>query len=275
MATPEEVNPAEDKGEELTPAEQDEMTIQQQAEIEKGITETIPLISGRVPLAPTLSPIYSEDPIYSAKVAEISKKFGEMRKIRPDGSCFYRAVLFRLFEAALETPTFLEELVKKHVGWKELLSVAGYTQFTVEDFYDNFGEALNQLEALKSGNTPPADDPIATKFFSSSPVCDYLTVFLRILTAAELVKNSAFYSNFLFSEDQSITEFIKLEVEPMGKEADHLQITALATAIDVGVAVVYMDRGDTTVEHEFPEGKGAGGYLIKLLYRPGHYDVVY
>jgi ubiquitin thioesterase protein OTUB1 len=99
-----------------------------------------------------------------------------------------------------------------------------------------------------------------------------LTVFLRILTAAELTKNQSFYGNFLEAID--MTEFIKTEVEPMGKEADHLQIIALSTALNVGIKVVHMDRGDGVVVHTFPE-EGIENYDVVLLYRPGHYDVIY
>lgn len=71
-------------------------------------------------------------------------------------------------------------------------------------------------------------------------------------------------------------EFTKLEVEPMGKEADHLQISALAAVLGVGIKIIYMDRGEDSeelVEHLFPEGEGE--YPIVLLYRPGHYDLIY
>lgn len=156
-----------------------------------------------------------------------------------------------------------------NIGYFEFIKNRIFSIFSLQFL---FFQALNQLATLKEA-TPPAEDPIVTQFFSSAGVCDYLTVFLRILTAAELVKNSEFYSNFLGTEDQSISEFIKLEVEPMGKEADHVQIIALATAMGFGVTVVYMDRGDTVSEHQFPEE--SGGYFITLLYRPGHYDVVY
>lgn len=37
--------------------------------------------------------------------------------------------------------------------------------------------------------------------------------------------------------------FLK-EVEPMYKESDHIHIIALSNALNVGVRVKYMDRGD-------------------------------
>lgn len=57
-------------------------------------------------------------------------------------------------------------------------------------------------------------------------------------------------------------------------EADHIHVSALTAALGVSVGVVYMDRGDALEvnEHVFPEGSNP---QIHLLYRPGHYDILY
>jgi len=64
------------------------------------------------------------------------------------------------------------------------------------------------------------------------------------------------------------------EVEPMFKESDHIHIIALSTALNVGVRVRYMDRGESSeaIAHDFPEGSPV---CVHLLYRPGHYDILY
>lgn len=53
-------------------------------------------------------------------------------------------------------------------------------------------------------------------------------------------------------------------------------ITALCSALKVGVRVEYMDRGEAeggqVTAHEFPDGLKPKVYL---LYRPGHYDILY
>ena len=92
----------------------------------------------------------------------------------------------------------------------------------------------------------------------------------------------------------------------MYKESDHLHITALVSALGVSVRVQYMDRGGEggggVNHHDFfrdesssgsASGSGAGGGvesdvtgassggsppsrpLIHMLYRPGHYDILY
>ena len=60
----------------------------------------------------------------------------------------------------------------------------------------------------------------------------------------------------------------------MGKESDHIHITALTNATGVPVRVQYMDRGGGKEinAHDFPEGSHPH---VHLLYRPGHYDILY
>lgn len=60
----------------------------------------------------------------------------------------------------------------------------------------------------------------------------------------------------------------------MYKESDHIHIIALTSYLGVGVRVVYLDRGENQKvnHHDFPEGMPP---QIALLYRPGHYDVLY
>ena len=59
----------------------------------------------------------------------------------------------------------------------------------------------------------------------------------------------------------------------MGKESDHIHIIALTAATGVPVRVEYMDRGGGTLTaHDFPEDSSP---KIHLIYRPGHYDILY
>ena len=77
----------------------------------------------------------------------------------------------------------------------------------------------------------------------------------------------------------------------MGEESDHVHITALSDALGVPIRVVYLDRsscdtGGVSVNHhdfvptvgENPNTSSSSGTIspfITLLYRPGHYDILY
>lgn len=77
----------------------------------------------------------------------------------------------------------------------------------------------------------------------------------------------------------------------MGEESDHVHITALSDALGVPIRVVYLDRsscdngGVSVNHHDFvpagsdapkaSEGSEKVTPSITLLYRPGHYDLLY
>lgn len=77
----------------------------------------------------------------------------------------------------------------------------------------------------------------------------------------------------------------------MGSESDNMQVVALATEVrafpavpcfdahlvslqlDIPIRVEYLDQTNSALNgHVFPEGREP---LVHLLYRPGHYDVLY
>ena len=88
--------------------------------------------------------------------------------------------------------------------------------------------------------------------------------------------------------DLDITTFCRRLVDPMDEESDHVQIVALTDALHVPLRVVYLDRsagamgaaGDASPlgahvdRHDFLP-PGTGHPSVHLLYRPGHYDILY
>lgn len=83
-------------------------------------------------------------------------------------------------------------------------------------------------------------------------------------------------------------QFCKASVEPMGEESDHVHIIALSDALGVPIRVMYLDRsscdaGNISVNHHdfSPEANSSDAAAaaekpyITLLYRPGHYDILY
>jgi ubiquitin thioesterase protein OTUB1 len=74
----------------------------------------------------------------------------------------------------------------------------------------------------------------------------------------------------------------------MNKESDFLCIVALTNLLQVGVRIAYLDQSaaaggggaaasagnssDAMAHYVFPEGATP---RVQLLYRPGHYDVLY
>ena len=117
------------------------------------------------------------------------------------------------------------------------------------------------------------------------------------------------YAPFLAADDRpnppSMQQFCSEEVEALGKDADHLQITALCNALKVSLDVVYLSSAHAPPETDQPEegetgasrlvsegkpqssGESAACEVVRfdleqgqmfgvgpLLYRPGHFDLL-
>ncbi|KAK7797834.1 hypothetical protein U0070_012751 [Myodes glareolus] len=149
---------------------------------------------------------------------------------------------------------------------KEDLVSQGFTEFTIEDFYNTFMDLIEQVEKQTS-----VADLLAS--FNDQSTSDYLVIYLRLLTLGYLQWESKFFEHFI-EGGRTVKEFCQQEVEPMCKESDHIHIIALAQALSVSIQVEYMDRGEggTINPHIFPEGSVSKVYL---LYRPGHYNILY
>lgn len=249
------------------PANQDNLIMEQQRQIEEEISEAIPLVGAKEDLLTTLEKEYVADPIYSMKAKDLSSKYSSIRRTRPDGNCFFRAFAYAYFERLLtnkdEYKSFYEIVSKS----KDDLIELGFPQFTLEDFYDTFMEVV---ERIGGGEMTQGE---LYELFNITGQSNYIVVYLRLITSGKLQRDADFYLNFI-DGNRTMTAFCHQEVEPMFKESDHIHIIALSAALNVGVRVRYMDRGDSTqvIAHDFPEGTTPA---VHLLYRPGHYDILY
>ncbi len=67
----------------------------------------------------------------------------------------------------------------------------------------------------------------------------------------------------------------------MARESDNIHIIALAKAAAVPLRVIYMDRSEqcSLTTHDFTatdeENTSTFKPMITMLYRPGHYDLLY
>ena len=79
---------------------QDELILKQQEAIQKDIASSTSLVSGVLPLH-QLETEFQADEVFRAKILKLQDKYSHLRRVRPDGNCFFRAVGFRLFEQLL------------------------------------------------------------------------------------------------------------------------------------------------------------------------------
>lgn len=251
------------------PPRPDDTDIQAHERAVLGEAEAVPLVGPKCSLD-GLKEQYAASPGFLPKVQSLATRFAAMRRTRPDGNCFYRAYMYGIFELLVGQPKLLAAFGERARRSLEYCIAVGYEQVAIEEFYEEFVACLGRLGS--EGASGATVDAILEE-------CDgYLVCWARCLTSAYLKHHAEEYAAFLTSHS-CIAEFCAQEVDPMAKDADHLQITALSSYFGVPVCVVYLDQseGEKAAEHAFREGGDASCPFptVHLLYRPGHYDLIY
>lgn len=251
-------------------AEKMRLTEEQVNGIRKEIEEECPLIGDDQPLE-FLQVEYAGNEPFLMKIQEMGKRYTHYRKTRRDGSCFYRAFLYRVFELIIthDDKKLRDQLLEKVKGCASFLKQAGFEGVVFSDVQDLFVEKLQSLK-------PDMKTQELVEMFRTPDISNYLVLMLRFLTSSQLRNNAVLYETFI-DNGMPIEMFCQTEVEPIDKEADQIQIMALLTYLDVAIRIVYLDGNLTSIQPTsmtIPEdAKGPIG--IVLLYRPGHYDILY
>ncbi|XP_042501899.1 OVARIAN TUMOR DOMAIN-containing deubiquitinating enzyme 1-like isoform X1 [Macadamia integrifolia] len=269
----------------------DDDIMQQQTAIHAEEAEKIPFIGDKEPLSTLAAEYASGSPILQEKIKILGEQYSAIRRTRGDGNCFFRSFMFSYLEHILESQDKAEvdRITSNVEECKKTLQRLGYADFTFEDFFALFLEQLDSV--LKGSETSISHDELVMRSRDQS-ISDYVVMFFRFVTSGEVRRRSDFFEPFIVgSTNASVEQFCKTSVEPMGEESDHVHITALSDALGVPVRVVYLDRsscetgGAIVNHHDFipagdPQTVAEGNSVamkpfITLLYRPGHYDIVY
>lgn len=266
--------------------------MQQHSAIQAQEAEKIPFVGDKESLS-SLAAEYESggSPILLEKIKILSEQYVAIRRTRGDGNCFFRSFMFAYLEYILESQDQAEvkRITANVEECRRTLLNLGYAEFTFEDFFALF---LEQLESVIEGSEASISHDELVKRSRDQSVSDYVVMFFRFVTSGEIRKRSEFFEPFILGlTNASVEQFCKSAVEPMGEESDHVHITALSDALGVAIRVVYLDRsscdnGSVSVNHhDFvpPAGNDSSSTLgteavnpfITLLYRPGHYDILY
>ncbi|KAL7135226.1 hypothetical protein ABFS83_11G079100 [Erythranthe nasuta] len=273
----------------------DDDIMQQQSAIQAVEADKIPFVGDKEPLSSLADEYKSGNPIILEKIKVLTEQYAAVRRTRGDGNCFFRSFMFAYLEHILESQDRAEvDRITASVEYcrKTLLSL-GYAEFTFEDFFALF---LEQLETVLSGPEASISHEELVERSRDQSVSDYVVMFFRFITSGEIRNRSDFYEPFIQGlTNTSVEQFCKSSVEPMGEESDHVHITAISDALGVAIRIVYLDRscddkGSVTVNHHdfSPVARDPTNAnininnnsqpikpFINLLYRPGHYDILY
>ncbi|KAH9821003.1 peptidase C65 Otubain-domain-containing protein [Melampsora americana] len=191
-------------------------------------------------------------------------------------------------------------MLSRFEGLLPLLDQAGYEKIIYEDFWEPF---QNILKSISEGRMKKIEELLLA--FNDQETCANIIIFLRLLTSAYLKHHEDDFAPFLlsFEEDYerfpagapTLIEFCQFYVEAVDKDADHLSITALTRCLKVDLSIAYLDLSIGHFGHVNQSGSDNSEMLpvdfhrfetqdvevkdlwtdVALLYRPGHYDLIY
>ncbi|KAK0549832.1 hypothetical protein OC846_003903 [Tilletia horrida] len=274
-----------------------------------------PFISPPEPITSLEDEFKNGNITFVKKARWLATKFKQLQRTRGDGDCFYRSLGFLLVLSLLQCgdPNLVKRVYAHLDRSLLILEQVGYERSVTEDFWEPLRNLLSRIPGGGSTNVHDLlDRESLLAAFNDPETTNSIVVFLRLCLSAHLKLNEDRFSVFLFALDSSsgtgepptMDEFRASEVEPVGKEADHLQIAALCDFLQISLDVAYFSRSDpafaaaedtaTTTQSdqqtvdivEFridtdasqrPSGsEGPLGFLHvgTSLYRPGHYDLL-
>ncbi|XXG47154.1 hypothetical protein AAC387_Pa02g1839 [Persea americana] len=260
----------------------DDDIMHQHSQIRNEEAEKMPFVSNKEPLSALAAEYQLGSPILQEKIKVLGEQYAAMRRTRGDGNCFFRCFMFAYLEHILESQDKAEvdRIIASVEQCKKTLQSLGYADFTFEDFFSLF---LEQLESVLQGKEDSISHDELVKRSRDQLISDYVVMFFRFVTSGEIRKRSEFFEPFVLGlTNGTVDQFCKSSVEPMGEESDHVHITALSDALGVPIRVVYLDRsscdnGGVSVNHHdfIPATSNPAKPILTLLYRPGHYDILY
>ncbi len=296
----------------------DEEILEQQEAIRQAEIDSHPLVGGAVQTSELFS-AYEDNPTFLRKLRTLSKSYGHVRKMRPDGSCFYRAFIVGLAEyfmankvvsdsssgvagassGSSPAQSIYNELLSVVESSCEALLAQGHSEYTVPDFKDAMVEFLLAL---------PSWSHDALIAFLNTDDSTWVVYYTRLLASLYIRSHPEEYTPIVLglhpecaAQDDVLKAYVTAHVEPASVDADQPAIAALVAQTGIRLEVAYLnaqpqqgaaaaagsgggigpvsggaDTSDEPTMHTFQPPMGAPGPpLVSLLYRPGHYDVLY
>lgn len=241
-----------------------------------------PLVGRQQSTSALIAEYAQADPVYVNKTKALPQIYSHYRTLKGDGNCGWRALAFGYFETLLrlgDASRMLEEAARFR-AFEALMHAVG-----IPDLYEDFIEPTADLLEQQAATLPNHDGGAAVlAIFNEDAPSSQLTYSFKLITSAWMKSNAESYAGFL--PDMDVHTYCARNIEPFSIELDHVGLQALATAIinEAGMAieVLYLDRsaGEEVTPHRLPVldadgNEKKGGPTIRLLYRPGHYDLLY
>jgi len=167
-----------------------------------------------------------------------------------------------------------EKLMLEHKRNEDFLCEWAKNRFTISMLqkFEEFQQKTVICQLCdKPGHT--AKNCLKKTWFKDQKLMHSLVIFLRAATIHQ-IKSNQMYQNYL-KEGENVESRCRL-IQTMGEEAEHLEINALLSFLDLGCKMYQLDNtntGESIQTYTLPEENSIP--KVYLLYRPGHYDLLY
>ncbi|KAL2853939.1 peptidase C65 Otubain-domain-containing protein [Aspergillus pseudoustus] len=217
------------------------------------------------------------DPAFATKTNALAVTHPQSRIMKGDGNCGWRAVAFGYFENLFNFRDLIQaqrELVRIK-SLNTLLDQVGQQEHLYEIFVDATEEVFGQIVgAIERGER---DDSFLVDLFNDEYNSNAIITHFRLLTSAWMKLNPHRYQAFL---SMPLDQYCATRIETVKTEIDEVGLQGLVDGVieasGLTVEILYLDRseGEVVTSHVLsPPRTGLGA--IRLLYRPGHYDLLY
>ncbi|KAI9888909.1 MAG: hypothetical protein M1814_006141 [Vezdaea aestivalis] len=236
-----------------------------------------PLLGKRLDTHVLTSEFAAADPVFIQKTQALPEIYPEYRVVKGDGNCGWRALAFSYCEALLHhsSPSKILEEETRLKSLNNLLASAGNPLELCEDFVDETVELVHEISNHLSN---PSDDAFLVDAFNDIGKSSAIITHVKLLTSSWMKTHATEYEQFL--SGQTVAEYCSQQINPYQVEMEHLGLNAMIDVLvkpaGFSVEVSYLDRSATTEVnvHRF-EAATPNGPTLCLLYRPGHYDILY
>ncbi|KAJ5769137.1 hypothetical protein N7520_003696 [Penicillium odoratum] len=217
------------------------------------------------------------DPTFATKTSALSITHPMSRIMKGDGNCGWRAVAFGYFETLfnLRDSMRVQRELERIKSLSALLDQVGLQRDLYDIFVDATVEVFAQtLTAIQNGDQ---DETFLVNAFNDEYESSALITHFRLLTSAWMKLNPHRYQAFL---SLPLDSYCASRIDTVRTEIDEVGLQALVDGViegaGFGVEILYLDRseGDAVTPHQLSPNRPSEA-TIRLLYRPGHYDLLY
>lgn len=207
---------------------------------------------------------YNESFVEYAKV--ISKSYTSWRRVRGDGNCYYRAIGVALLEHFCRFTTPFDEL---ELFIYKLESDHAYRQRDIDQYLrEQFVQDLKKLLQIKKNSEPAIE--VLQSYLADANFDYSLVVEMRVIAANNLEdnQNSPELQNYLFEGIEPVIA----NITQIGNEAEGIEFRLMSEGLGAYIKHVSIFDEQTYI---FSPASKSKAPLIHILYKTGHYDLLY